>query len=165
MIDFGFVVSSFVPLVLYWMFVFLSASLDRAFFDPTSDRRFGPNHLRAVWRLSLGLGVVPALAVLLWRLRMEEPDRFKRDSMKNAKIPYWLIIKRYWVGLLAISASWFLYDFIVYPVRFSFLLPPHLSSGADFPPQFGLYSTTVVNNITGGSDSLSVVFAWGIVIK
>lgn len=49
---------------------------------------------------------------------MDEPERFKRDSMKHAKIPYWLIIKRYWVGLLAISASWFLYDFIVYPVCF-----------------------------------------------
>jgi len=28
-----------------------------------------------------------------------------------------LILKRYWVGLLATSASWFPYDFIVYPVR------------------------------------------------
>jgi hypothetical protein len=81
------------------------------------DRSFGPNHLRAVWRLSLGLGIIPALAVLIWRMNMDEPERFKRDSMKHAKIPYWLIIKRYWVGLLAISASWFLYDFIVYPVR------------------------------------------------
>ena len=86
------------------------------------DRSFGPNHLRAVWRLSLGLGVVPALAVLIWRLNMDEPERFKRDSMKNAKIPYWLILKRYWVGLLAISLSWFVYDFITYPVRF---LSPH----------------------------------------
>ncbi|KAF9791015.1 MFS Git1p-related glycerophosphoinositol and glycerophosphocholine permease [Thelephora terrestris] len=125
MIDVGFVVASFVPLVLYWI--------------------FGPNHLRAVWRISLGLGIIPALAVLVWRINMEEPERFRRDSMKNAKIPYWLIIKRYWVGLLAISTSWFLYDFIVYP--------------------FGLYSTTVVNNVTGGSDSLSVIFAWGIVIN
>ena len=37
--------------------------------------------------------------------------------------------------------------------------------GTDFRSQFGLYSTTVVNNITGGSDSLSTIFAWGIVIK
>jgi len=125
MIDIGFVVSSFVPLVLYWI--------------------FGPNHLRAVWRLSLGLGVIPALAVLLWRLNMDEPERFKRDSMKHAKIPYWLIIKRYWVTLSAVSASWFVYDFIVYP--------------------FGLYSTTVVNNITGNSESLSVIFAWNVVIN
>ncbi|KAF9645102.1 MFS Git1p-related glycerophosphoinositol and glycerophosphocholine permease [Thelephora ganbajun] len=125
MIDIGFVASSFVPLVLYWI--------------------FGPHHLRAVWRLSLGLGVVPALAVLLWRLNMEEPERYRRDSMRDAKIPYWLIIKRYWVGLVAISISWFVYDFITYP--------------------FGLYSTTVVNNITGGSDSLAVIFTWGIVIN
>ena len=48
---------------------------------------------------------------------MDEPERFKRDSMRDAKIPYWLILKRYWVGLAAISLSWFVYDFIVYPVR------------------------------------------------
>jgi len=94
MIDFGFVVSSFVPLVLYWI--------------------FGDNHLRAVWRLSLGLGVVPSAAVLLWRVNMKEPERFKKDSMKHVKIPYKLVLKRYGVSLAAISFTWFLYDFIVY---------------------------------------------------
>ena len=83
----------------------------------TSNRSFGPNHLRAVWRLSLGFGVFPALAVLIWRINMEEPERFKRDSMRDTRIPYWLIVKRYWVGLAAISLSWFVYDFITYPVR------------------------------------------------
>jgi len=101
-----------------------------------SSLSFGDNHLRAVWRISLGLGVIPALAVLIWRLSMEEPARYKKDSMKNAKIPYLLIIKRYGVSLAAISFTWyekpivlscvlftdtdndrFLYDFIVYPVR------------------------------------------------
>lgn len=67
---------------------------------------FGPNHLRAVWRLSLGLGLIPAVAVFIWRLNMEEPTRFKKDSMKNAKIPYLLIIRRYWKSLAAISATW-----------------------------------------------------------
>ena len=32
--------------------------------------------------------------------------------MRDTRIPYWLVIKRYWVGLLAISATWFIYDFI-----------------------------------------------------
>ena len=76
----------------------------------------GENHLRAAWRISLGLGVIPALAVFIWRLRMEEPTRFKRDSMLRTRIPYWLVLKRYWVGLTGISVAWFLYDFIVYPV-------------------------------------------------
>jgi len=125
MIDFGFVVSAFVPLVLYWI--------------------FGNNHLRAVWRLSLGLGVVPALAVFIWRLQMEEPTRFKKDSMKNAKIPYKLILARYWKGLVAVSLTWFIYDFITYP--------------------FGIYSSTVVDSVTGGSTALSEVFGWGVVIN
>ncbi|KAG2110904.1 major facilitator superfamily domain-containing protein [Suillus discolor] len=94
MIDAGFVIGAFVPLVLYWI--------------------FGDNHLRAVWRLSLGLGVVPAVAVFFWRLRMEEPNRYKRDSMKHVRIPYRLVIKRYWRGLFGISLVWFIYDFITY---------------------------------------------------
>ncbi|KDQ57339.1 hypothetical protein JAAARDRAFT_292602 [Jaapia argillacea MUCL 33604] len=125
MIDFGFVVGAFVPLVLYWI--------------------CGLNHLRAVWRISLGLGAIPAAAVFIWRLKMEEPTRFKKDSMKRAKIPYWLILKRYWVGLTAICLTWFIYDFIVYP--------------------FGIYSSTVVDNVTGGSTSLSIVFGWNVVIN
>ncbi|KAG6829273.1 hypothetical protein H0H92_005093 [Tricholoma furcatifolium] len=80
---FGGVVASFTSWVLYLI--------------------FGPDHLHAVWRLSLGLGMVPALAVILWRLNMDEPRRYKTDSMKNTRIPYRLVIKRYWKDLLAIS--------------------------------------------------------------
>ncbi|CAE6440464.1 unnamed protein product [Rhizoctonia solani] len=125
MIDAGFVFSAFVPLVLLWI--------------------FGENHLRAVWRGSLGFGVIPALAVLVWRLRMSEPTRYQRDSMRNAKIPYMLIIRRYWVSLAAISATWFLYDFITYP--------------------FSIYSSTVIDSIIGDTDSLYVIFGWNVVIN
>ncbi|TFK40017.1 putative metabolite transporter [Crucibulum laeve] len=125
MIDFGFVISAFVPLVLFWI--------------------FGNNHLRAVWRLSLGLGVVPALLVFIWRLNMDEPVRYKRDSMKRARVPYMLILRRYGGSLAAISFTWFLYDIIVYP--------------------FGLYSSTVVNGITGGDTNLTVVLGWNVVIN
>jgi MFS family permease len=50
MIDFGFVVSALVPLILVAI--------------------FGEDHLRVCWRMSLGLGCVPAAAVFIWRLRM-----------------------------------------------------------------------------------------------
>ncbi|KAF8737595.1 hypothetical protein AX14_012594 [Amanita brunnescens Koide BX004] len=125
MIDLGFVFSSFVPLVLYWI--------------------FGPHHLRAVWRLSLGLGIVPALGVFLWRLNMDEPALFRKDSMKRTRIPYWLVFRRYGVSMSALALAWFIYDFITYP--------------------FSLYSTVIVNDITGGSDALSVVLGWGVVIN
>ncbi|EDR09972.1 MFS Git1p-related glycerophosphoinositol and glycerophosphocholine permease [Laccaria bicolor S238N-H82] len=124
MIDFGFVISAFVPLVLFWI--------------------FGEHHLRAVWRLSLGLGVVPALAVFIWRLSMEEPTRYQKDSMQHAKIPYRLVFKRYGGSLAAISATWFLYDIISYP--------------------FGIYSSIIVDRVTGGSSALSVVFGWNVII-
>lgn len=94
-------------------------SLKLSCFNETS---LGESHLRAVWRLSLGLGMIPATAVFAWRYNMQEPTRYKRDSMKNAKIPYKLIFKRYWKGLTAISVVWFIYDFIVYPVSCHFLL-------------------------------------------
>ncbi|KAJ8589545.1 MFS general substrate transporter [Rhizopogon salebrosus TDB-379] len=125
MIDFGFVIGAFVPLVLFWI--------------------FGNDHLRAVWRLSLGLGMIPAVAVFFWRLRMEEPTRYKRDSMRNIRIPYGLVIKRYWRDLLGISLVWFIYDFITYP--------------------FGLYSSTITDAVTGGNQSLTVVFGWSVVIN
>ncbi|KAF9510279.1 hypothetical protein BS47DRAFT_1373343 [Hydnum rufescens UP504] len=125
MIDFGFVISSFVPLVLLWI--------------------FGMNHLRAVWRISLGLGVVPAAAVFIWRLRMAEPERFQKDSMKHVTIPYWLVFRRYWPSLLAICAAWFIYDFITYP--------------------FGIYSSTVVDSIIGDNSTLYIVFGWNVVIN
>ncbi|CAL1700927.1 unnamed protein product [Somion occarium] len=124
-IDFGFVIAAFVPLVLFWI--------------------FGDNHLRAVWRLSLGLGVVPALALFIWRLRMDEPTHYKRNSMASSKVPYWLILKRYWIPFSGLASVWFLYDFIVYP--------------------FNLYSSTVVDSITHNDDSLTVVLGWNVVIN
>jgi MFS family permease len=125
MIDWGFVISSFVPLVLFWI--------------------FGNDHLRAVWRLSLGLGVIPAAAVFIWRLNMDEPARYKKDSMKYARIPYGLVLRRYGLRLAAVSFTWFLYDFIVYP--------------------FGVYSSIIVDRITGSNDSLTVVFGWNVIIN
>lgn len=105
MIDLGFVVAAFVPLVLFWMYIDTFSMLWSAVAHIVFHS-FGDNHLRAVWRISLGLGVIPALVVFLWRLNMEEPDRYKRDSMRDTKIPYSLVLKRYWVQLLAISFVW-----------------------------------------------------------
>jgi len=91
------------------------------------------------------LGVIPALAVLIWRLRMTEPSLYKKGSMKNVKTPYGLILRRYWVSLVGVSITWFIYDFITYP--------------------FGIYSSTVIDSIIGDTDSLYVVFGWNVVIN
>ena len=85
------------------------------------------DHLRAVWRISLGLGAVPPLTVFYFRLRMKEGDRYATDSMRHARIPYWLVIKKYWARLIPVSIIWFLYDFSAY--------------------SFGIYSSSILNNV------------------
>lgn len=121
-------------------------------------RSFGERHLRAVWRLSLGLGVIPALAVFIWRLSMDEPRRYKKDSMKHAKIPYLLILRRYGVSLAAISLTWFIYDFITYAPSYGsqilvlnaqfldilWVMSSLVTSGAKIL-QFGIYSSIIVD--------------------
>ncbi|KAJ1956688.1 hypothetical protein GGI12_005241 [Dipsacomyces acuminosporus] len=48
-------------------------------------------NLDYVWRIILGLGAVPGVATIYWRLTMEDSDRFKRtaaiDSMGDSPVP------------------------------------------------------------------------------
>lgn len=90
MLDFAFSIAWFVCLVLLWI--------------------FGLNHTRAVWRGTLLLGFVPPLILLIARIFMVEPVAYKKNSMRHTKIPYWLIFKRYWVKLAALSVTWFIYN-------------------------------------------------------
>jgi len=76
---------------------------------------------------------------------MEEPTRFKKDSMANTKVPYGLILRRYGGRLAAVSFAWFVYDFITYP--------------------FGLYGSTVLSSVVPATASLAVVFGWNVVIN
>lgn len=72
-IDAGYILSTLVPLILVLIC--------------TED------HLRLVWRLSLGLGVVPPLSLLYLRLKLQEPEEFKRETMKNTRTPWMLVLK------------------------------------------------------------------------
>ncbi|GAA5899658.1 hypothetical protein JCM8208_000620 [Rhodotorula glutinis] len=84
-IDVGFVIAAVVPVVLLYI--------------------FGESHLRVVWRLTFGLGIVPALLVLLWRLRMpKEPTRYRQSCIKR-NVPYKLVMRRYWRSFLGVSIS------------------------------------------------------------
>ena len=72
-IDFGFVMSTFIPMILVLI--------------------CSENHLRAAWRLALGLGVIPPLSLFYLRLKLQEPEQFNRETLKNTKTPWWLVIK------------------------------------------------------------------------
>ncbi|KIO29755.1 hypothetical protein M407DRAFT_21177 [Tulasnella calospora MUT 4182] len=128
MIDWGFVISAFTPLVLLWI--------------------FGEDHLRIVWRGSLALGTIPPLLVLYWRVRMHEPERFRKESMNRVgwkDYPVRLIVKRYWLRFIAVSLTWFIYCFITYPL--------------------GIYSSTITTTIIGDSAPLTTSLGWNVVIN
>lgn len=72
-IDMGFVLANLVPMVLVLIFT--------------------ENHLRATWRVALALGVLPPLSLLYLRLKLNEPEEFNRETMKDTRTPWWLVIK------------------------------------------------------------------------
>ena len=51
------------------------------------------NHLRAAWRICLGLGVIPPLSLIYLRLKLQEPEEFNRETMKNTRTPWLLVLK------------------------------------------------------------------------
>ncbi|KAI9250048.1 major facilitator superfamily domain-containing protein [Sporodiniella umbellata] len=120
-IDAGYVVSAIVPVILLAIF---------------------KDNLEPVWRLSLGLGIIPPLSVLYFRLRMADSERYRTSAMRK-KVPYWLIIKRYWFRLLIASGLWFIYDFISYPS--------------------GVFSSVIIDSVAGGESIIEVV-AWNILL-
>ncbi|KAE9962911.1 hypothetical protein BLS_009899 [Venturia inaequalis] len=116
MIDFGFVIGAFVPMLAV-----------------------GEDHLRLAWRLSLGFGILPPLALLFLRFKLQEPEVYKRNAAKF-KTPWLLAARYYWPRLLAVCAIWFIYDWISY--------------------SFGIYFTDTLTNLTGSDKRLWVNFGW-----
>ncbi|KAK5124982.1 hypothetical protein LTR85_001172 [Meristemomyces frigidus] len=119
-IDLGFVVAAIVPMI-----VVLAT---------------GENHLRAAWRICLGLGFLPPLSLLWLRYKLKEPESFKRGTMSKTHTPWLLVIKYYWYRLLIVSTIWFIYDFSGY--------------------SFGLLSSQLLTNLLGDNSKLWVSFGW-----
>jgi hypothetical protein len=38
---------------------------------------------------------------------MEIPESYKKNAITRARIPYWLVIKRYWVNWLGVALTWY----------------------------------------------------------
>jgi len=103
------------------------------------------DHLRAAWRICLGLGIIPPLSLLYFRIKLREPEAFERESMAKAKTPVWLVIKFYWFRLLIVGLIWFIYDFSAYG--------------------FGIYSSYILDNLLGNDNRLWVTFGWNTLIN
>ena len=78
----------------------------------------------------------------LVRLKMADSERYKTSSIRK-RVPYLLIIKRYWFRLLLTSGLWFIYDFIAYPN--------------------GVFSTVILDSVAPGESTIHIV-AWNILL-
>ncbi|KAG7904119.1 hypothetical protein KL935_000258 [Ogataea polymorpha] len=94
MIDFGYVVSAFVPMVCLWI--------------------FKPGNLQPVWRITLGLGAIPPLSLFFLRLKFKENKQFQRTNFRHVRVPWLLVLKYYWFRLLIVMVIWWIYDFSAY---------------------------------------------------
>ncbi|PYI17390.1 MFS general substrate transporter [Aspergillus japonicus CBS 114.51] len=103
----------------------------------------GENHLRAAWRICLGLGVIPPLSLIYLRMKLKEPTEYTREKMH--KFPIWLIVKFYWKRWCAVSLIWFMYDFSTY--------------------SFSIYSSQWLSLIIGTNAPMWVTLGWNTVIN
>ncbi|KAF2398933.1 glycerophosphodiester transporter [Trichodelitschia bisporula] len=103
------------------------------------------NHLRAAWRICLGLGVLPPLSLLWLRLKLQEPEAYKRESMAHTRTPWLLVIRYYWFRLLIVSLIWFIYDWSAY--------------------SFGIYSSSILAHLLGKKYPLWKSMAWNVLIN
>ena len=97
-----------------------------------------------VWRLSFALGMVPPLVIFGFRMKIRLTTAFLKSSMTKQKVPYVLIVKKYWRRLLAGGWTWFIYNWISIP--------------------FGVFSSTVVSKVNA-DQSLVKNLGWGILIN
>jgi hypothetical protein len=105
----------------------------------------GEDHLRVAWRVCLGLGIIPPLSLLYLRIKLQEPEAFKRESFAKAKTPWLLVAKFYWFRLSIVSIIWFIYDFSAY--------------------SFGIYGSTILANLLGQETALWKSLAWNILLN
>ncbi|GBL48575.1 Plasma membrane permease, mediates uptake of glycerophosphoinositol and glycerophosphocholine [Candidozyma auris] len=124
-VDLGYVVAAFVPMVLLWI--------------------FSESRLEVIWRLTLGLGAVPIIALFFMRRKIKNSESYEKTNMKSVKkFPWLLVIKFYWFRLTISSLIWFIYDFSAYA--------------------FASYSSYILRIIVPGGD-LYKTFGWTVVFN
>ncbi|CAL1695352.1 unnamed protein product [Somion occarium] len=74
----------------------------------------GEDHLPTVWRVCFGIGIILPLTVFYFRMRMLSSKLYREGAIKR-RVPYVLVIKRYWKPLIGTCGAWFLYDFVTFP--------------------------------------------------
>ncbi|WPH04277.1 MFS general substrate transporter [Acrodontium crateriforme] len=130
-----------------WFVLFTNVQIDIGFIIgvlvPMIVARITDN-LEVVWRVSLGIGLIPPLSLMYLRLKLKEPEAANRETFRQTRLPYWLALKFYGPRLAVVCTIWFIYDFLTYP--------------------FSIYSTTFIQ-IIQPKQALWQTFGWSVLIN
>ncbi|PWN49948.1 putative metabolite transport protein [Violaceomyces palustris] len=136
-IDFGIVMGGVVPLIVLAAYGYRPST-------PADETV----HLDKAWRIMLGLGGVIPLSVFYFRWKMSTTTAFerrKRDGTSLGWRGWWVVLNVYKWRILGTCLSWALYDAVAYP--------------------FGLFSTTIVDQLSDGKSGLISSIGWSALIN
>merc|ERR1711998_562544 len=72
-----------------------------------------PDNVDLQWRLTLGLGAIPAAVVMLGSMNKEESAEFT-NAKSDTSLTHALRKKEYWIKLIGTGFGWFCYDIVHY---------------------------------------------------
>lgn len=98
----NFVLSAGGPLAILVFLIVITAAGDKT------------SHLHYVWRICAAFGILLPLVVFYFRLKMTTSGLYARGAIRK-RVPWGLILKRYWKTLIGTAGAWFLYDFVTFP--------------------------------------------------
>jgi len=73
------------------------------------------NNLEMAYHAIYSIATILPLFVVLFRLKMRDGLLFRRSNFKSRRIPWILVVRKYWLRLLGTSSAFFLYDFVNFP--------------------------------------------------
>ncbi|KAF2160230.1 hypothetical protein M409DRAFT_70582 [Zasmidium cellare ATCC 36951] len=72
-------------------------------------------NLKVAYHAIYAISTILPLLVVLARWRMQNGKLFNQSNFQKRKIPWTLIVRKYWLRMLGTSTVFFLYDFVNFP--------------------------------------------------
>ncbi|KAF5359638.1 hypothetical protein D9756_003128 [Leucocoprinus leucothites] len=170
MIDLGFVIAAFVPLVLFWMFVHPIYLERREQTFALQIRRQPPSRSVAsifgIRRRSCIAGLPLATEHGRTGTLQERLDETCQDSVSSGVEALLGSACDHLADLLTLTPRWLGSSMISLSIRFVVQLASTIIPLIDeLLVQFSIYSSTILDRVTGGNESLTVIFGWNVVIN
>lgn len=70
------------------------------------------NNLKVAYHAMYSISIFLPLLVVLFRLKMQDALLFQQSNFRRNRIPWLLVLRKFWRRMFTTSAAFFLYDFV-----------------------------------------------------